>query len=641
MLKWLRKYNKIILVVGGSLLMVAFLLPSTLNRIGREQQNRTVAMIDGRKVSAVTLARAGQEMNIVEESLLGLSMREAFRIDNAAHWEMLAREAEAGGFAGGTGQGEIIAADVAPAIAQNRLRSLPRDQQSPELFEQVRAGALEAIRTRMASVAQKVGPAAADRAFSRFAGIMLMRGAYDRAVRVSEPEALILGHDLLDRAEVDAAVIHASDLAEAVQPPTEEALKAHFESYKAVAPGTGEPGFGYLLPAAVRLEWLTIDRTSLSRLLNPDPIEVNKRWKGARDKYPGEFAAEKEKIENELRAEQIIQTIREADQIVRAEIAQEQKRLPEDGRWKRVPEDWRTSARSLDAIAFAVKDKLAARGVEYTPRVSTQPEFLSAPTLRSVPGVGEALLPIGARKVPLHEMFPEVKEIGGKEARGPQVGVLVGPAIDLSGNYHYFRLLAARPEGPPASLDEVRDQVTRHVRELLAYEQVAARASELLEKAKTSGLLAVTMDYPIATPTPGFVSRKRAFLQPVALDTPALRDAVMALAAKLDPTKPVADAPPEARFAVVPVRGALSVAAIEIKGINVLTKDEFDTSALAIANFAAQQDDRGAVDDPFTWERMKARRSFVEVGRKDSDEAADEPPADAPKNAPAPTRPIP
>lgn len=624
MLKWLRKYNKIILVVGGSLLMIAFLLPTTLNRIGREQANKTVARMDGRKVSAMTIALAQQEINVVENALLDMKLSEAFGIRDAAHWLMLEREATAAGFVGGASHADAIAQDLAPAIAESQMGRLPRDMQTPELREQIRANALEALRARHADLASKLGPRF-DEAMAKFAGVVLLRQAYMNAVRVSEPEARVLGHELIDRADVDIAVIQADVLSSSVAEPSEDALKAHFEAYKAVAPGAGDLGFGYLLPAAVKIEWITIDRSAISRLVTPDPIEVNKRWKNSRDKYPGEFAAEKIKVEDELRAEMVLQAIRDADQVIRAEIATEQKQLPADGRWKKVPENWRASAKSLEAIAAAAKEKLAARSIDYTPRVGSQPEFLSGPTLRSIPGLGEALIPIGARKVAIHQMLPEVREIGGADARGPQVGVLTGPAIDPMGNYHYFRLFGARPEGPPASLDEVRAQVVRHVKDLMAYEQAAARASELLEKARTGGLAAITAEYPSAVPTPGFVTKMRAFVQPPTLDQPELRDAVTALMARLDPTKPVADAPADARFAVVPVKKALCVAAIEIKGLTVLTKEDFESDMSQIASFAQRRTDLPPIDDPFTWERMKERHSWVLVDKSDGDEAADEP----------------
>ena len=58
MFKFLRKYNKIILVVGGVLLMITFLIPEAIQRLGQSagQSGASFASVgDGESVSAVTL----------------------------------------------------------------------------------------------------------------------------------------------------------------------------------------------------------------------------------------------------------------------------------------------------------------------------------------------------------------------------------------------------------------------------------------------------------------------------------------------------------------------------------------------------------------------------------------------------------
>ena len=82
MLKFLRKYNQYILVCGGVLLMVAFLVPGALRQLGQNPDRVVVFTIDGHKVRTlddlytalegatvgqtvtVTVRRDGQEQNI-------------------------------------------------------------------------------------------------------------------------------------------------------------------------------------------------------------------------------------------------------------------------------------------------------------------------------------------------------------------------------------------------------------------------------------------------------------------------------------------------------------------------------------------------------------------------------------------------
>ena len=61
MLKFLRKYNKWIMVFGGSLLMIAFLAPQAIQNLPK-LRDKTVATYDGKPVIANGRNRASKEM---------------------------------------------------------------------------------------------------------------------------------------------------------------------------------------------------------------------------------------------------------------------------------------------------------------------------------------------------------------------------------------------------------------------------------------------------------------------------------------------------------------------------------------------------------------------------------------------------
>src|SRR5690606_24380820 len=65
MLKLIRKFQLVILAVGGSLLMVVFLLEPVLTSFQKSQANRTVARLaDGSKVSLMEFERARVELEL-------------------------------------------------------------------------------------------------------------------------------------------------------------------------------------------------------------------------------------------------------------------------------------------------------------------------------------------------------------------------------------------------------------------------------------------------------------------------------------------------------------------------------------------------------------------------------------------------
>nr|WP_289135503.1 hypothetical protein [uncultured Halomonas sp.] len=67
MLKFIRKFQLVILAVGGSLLMVVFLLEPVLTSFQRSQMNRTVARYgDGSKITSFDLDRARSQLELAK-----------------------------------------------------------------------------------------------------------------------------------------------------------------------------------------------------------------------------------------------------------------------------------------------------------------------------------------------------------------------------------------------------------------------------------------------------------------------------------------------------------------------------------------------------------------------------------------------
>ena len=68
MLKFFQKYQKLILGVGGSLLMVIFLLPAGMSQMmGGSQGDRVVGHIGKVEIASGMLDTAGRELEVIEQ----------------------------------------------------------------------------------------------------------------------------------------------------------------------------------------------------------------------------------------------------------------------------------------------------------------------------------------------------------------------------------------------------------------------------------------------------------------------------------------------------------------------------------------------------------------------------------------------
>ncbi len=649
MQKFLRKYQKYILAVGGSLLMIAFLLPSAITRGGFGGGDRAVARMDGRKVMASELLEAERERHAALApdgfgALLSVFPQIA-RIEKPEHWYMLTELAKRTGFVATAAQVDAFVNMAAQEHMQAGFRQIER---LPQDRIQEAINQLQQIPTQvqqMRSMMSGKAPGLSEKSLAGAASIFQLTEAYLGATRASEQRALRVASRQQDRADVDLVAIRADSLLDKVPEPDEAALLAHFEQYKARARGQGEADFGYLQPASIKIETISLPAAAVAAAVKLDPVEVRKRWQSARDRFPGEFADERAKVESELRSEATQAALREAEQIIRGEAAQDAKRYADDGRWKRIPENWSESARPLQDVANAAAERLAQRlGQRIEPPVSRRDDWASANDLAIMPGIGASRIAVGARLAAFPQIIPDVREIGGREARGFQVGLINGPAADGQGNLYFFRITAARVEGPPSSLDAVRPAVARDLRRLRAFEMLEARRDELAASVREKGFAALAAEFPGAVPVAASVSRERAFVAYQPLDTPALRDAVMAAADALDPTRPVADAPMDRRIVAVSVRPALALAIAQINGLDLLSREKARESMASMLMRARASDVMSeGIEDPFTFERLKERLGWKDVG-KPRDEQADGPGATGaaigPPPAQAPSKPL-
>lgn len=659
MLKFLRKYNKWILVVGGVLLMIAFTAPQLVQRFGSNADTVVVALVDGEKVRNAELRRAARDIQLLDQFAPGL-IRMVFGIENkdSTHWLLLTREARQAGFI----QDGASGADWVPELAQiEAFWRLPPELRSsaaqifanPQFQQMLGVQSPQMIQAAMDQYLAMDGGNTDDsaaHALGRARGVYRMLVAYEQTPRLSGRRALTAATEALDGAYVDYVFLSADLIADGVPEPDEATLAAQYERFKTVRPGEGEYGVGYLDPERIKLEWLKLDTAAIQQAVVPDLVEVSKRWRQNKAAYGEDFDKARPIIESEIRRELAQKAIDDADRIVQAEILKAAKRLQADGRYKKLPEDWAAQRPQLDRIAQAVVD-----GIKQThgltiplPEVNVRDaHWLTRAEVGSLPGLGNAQLRLGGLTTPLEQFLFSVRGLGAEGPIPLQTGLThTSPLTDPTGNRYYVTVLDAVPESAPPP-EEIRSRLITDAKRIAAFEQLKARADEFRQVAIESGLASVARTVsPAAEPTPDAETetaeplpgqpqvQERARVARVGssspqLDAEAARDQILDAAEALDPTVPPEQFDVAAATVVAPVPQQLGVVVARIVALEPLTVEQFRAAQAQIVNLALAREMESTIgldsrDRPFSLKRLTQRHRYQSMFGADDYQTPDE-----------------
>jgi hypothetical protein len=676
MLKLLRKYNKWILVIGGTLLMMAFLVPQAISQFGSNPGSVVIARIDGKPVRAGDENHAQLELHALKALSNGLILELLGLQDKDTTWWMLLKsEAREGGFIAEASDGPAWIPDLARTFAEIAMDQVDRfglgwrNPQNASLFAQIyQQGTPQELYSKtlanweshmqqgreVAAAESRLTVKDVDLALAEARGIVRMRAAYYGAARMSDRLSATIARRRLDSAYTDLLAIPAQKFADTIPAPDDAALQAHVDRFKTVRPGEGEFGIGYLLPARLKLEWMTLDARAILDAIPADPVEVNKRFLQNRETYRGEFAAERARVEADYKNEKLNQVLTEAHRVIQAQVLQATRRLESDGRYRKVPADWESQRPRFERIAKEVVDQVQ-RGTGVTiplPSVTVRDRWTTGPDLASLPGIAGATFQSGNSQFPLARVLMSVRELLAPGADSPvplQVGVpltetyFTGPG----GSRTYVTVLGARGESEPESIEEVRESATEDYKNLKAYESLVARMPEWKSLA-VSGSLEAVRDAVFPPPPeppgggpmppderPGIslharVTRERVFQGEgdarsfQLADTEAVRTAIMTAADTLDPLADPATLPVERATVASGSPQRLAVVIGRITGLAPLTREEIRMAGMGlVANL--QRDElaealRGG-SNPFSLERLKQRHGYTEeAGRRRSSE---------------------
>lgn len=644
MLKFLRKYNKWLLVVGGSLLLIAWLVPSAIREFGQNPERRVVMTVNGRSVRAKEYQHWQTEYESLRKLFLGFGVP-----GSAEQYLLLTELAQLGGYVGGAAEGRASI----PELAQHRARIIQLEQlrqqyptlpsnfllqfaNQPQFVAQVDAAAKDQIKLMELGLNRVAATGLTDTelelALARMRGIKRLEETFQRTARISAPRALLQAKKDLDKTTVDYVFVSADRNVPEVVEPDDKTLQEHLDRFKDTKPGEGEFGIGYLLPARAKLQYLTLDRNKIAAKIQPDIKELKRIF---RDEYtptkPGQtFEEAKPSLERQFKNKMVEKILGFADQIIKTEIEAGTRQLPEDPATglRRLPENWATtrpdfnriSLRVVEWVAQKTKPDASRAGITIDPPEvkSEDTQYLTAKDLAALPGVGTSTRLRGSARESFADYVLSVRELNPKSTLTLQTGLpFEEPTRDGQGNVYYTFVLDTRPESVPSSVAEARPLLVKDWKRLQAYKSLSERDVEALKlKAIAEGVAALdekkTPEPGKPVPASGFKSNvnvTRASLSPTSpdADLPVFRDAVFAAASKLDPTKDVGATDAVERTFVVLLPQRLGLAIGVVKSLAPLTYESFRQQEYNIARRIQNDEITETKSNPFSVDRLKKR----------------------------------
>lgn len=646
MLKWLRKYNTWILVVGGVLLMVAFLLPQTIQELGRRKLSGPVFKYSGGSITGEEYGQASREFSVVAPLLRSSSpMQVRLAAENTDHWIMLTREAEDAGLVGGPRDGQDLYNQLIDSVADFGVRFMRLEPEKAK--EQARLRYDEMVRQLSADA--KLTQDQVFQGLAKLKGTFRLQALHDRTPRYSDRRLILGAKELAGSASVEYFLIPAEREMGSVPAPTDAEIQAHFDKYKNAEPGSGEFGIGYQLPDRVKLQWMTVNRELIKKAILPDAVEIEKRFLKL---YPSgkppagiDEAAERTKIQTAVVNEQADRVMKTIDQTVRAEFDKAKRKLEPDGDYLRLPTDWAAQRPSFEKLADLIVTRVQEQHSIKIARPTlnnADDRWLNSKDFAGLPGIGSASLQVGNRSEPFTRLPMLVKELDGSKSLFLQAGVPSSDAVqDTAGSRYYFMISEARKRSGPDTLAEVHDQVVRDIRRLGGYQRLLTKLEAMRDKASTSGgLEALAQPEPNAegdaartlTISKATVESSRFSPPDQNVDSDALRKDILQVASALDPTVDIKTIPESQRVLLRPVPKSLGVFAGRISGISPVTVERLRGMSSNISfQLQRQELPRDPETNPFTLAAMEkrlnveyldGRKSKTETSNKDKPVAA-------------------
>ncbi len=660
MRRFCRKYLKVLLAVGGTFLLIIFLIPTAVTNLGdfAARRGRTMATFtslagESETMSAGDFESAQRDLVILTDGLQAgpgesLPLRIALgdtEVEQPAHWLLLVREAEALGLMGGVEDAEVFA---------TRLGEFVGGEQGPAPADFV----IEVMAQN-----SHTSPRDVEETLMRLQGVSRLVNLASPGFKVSPPRLAAVANDVLQGMDALVAVISppSPDEEEIVEPDAEgvegteettdeptaisdEELLAQFEKYADVARGEGERGFGYRLPDRVRLEWIEISAESMREAIEQtnmvSGLELRKYWLRRKDQFPAPGSAPGaeaafEQVQNQVRAallnELTTEYLGHVERFVEAELTRSTRDLPRDGIYLELPADWADQRVKLHIAAERLQQYIRDQwNIPLALPVYQRPEeWHSTDNVFTIPGLGRATTSEYSENRPqtLRDLLPLLKEFGGSEVIPLQTGVAFGPLRSADGSLHFVRVLESEESHPPATVDEVRDDVLADLERLRGYEELIADLDAIKRLAVEEGMSALSDEYDtFAMPVRGITivpegsmfemyGRGTTMLPLLGKSEEALERIIehgkSLIQSMLDQGRTIEDLTAEDLTFVLPLDERLSVLVVQFNGRRPVAREDVGMNLMPLQDLIRREEmpeeSRGEL---FSWESMRERYKF-------------------------------
>lgn len=632
-----RKYNKIILAVGGSLLMVIFLIPQAASQFVGAAADRTVGRIGEREIKLTDLRNANAEMQLLVSLNPNVSNTIPQGNEASLRWLLMIEEARQQGLFGSSAQSQQLLSGW--DVSAERLATLKSEFRADDAF------IYQALRhwQMVMQLQRMLAP-------HRPSEQALRHLAADTRIHPALPASTV---------SVEVVPLHADLMIDQVDEPTEAELLDRFQLHRDKLPGQSEPfGFGYAHPNRVKLEYITVPLERVEQSITIDEVEANRYYLENTDQFipevegalpdvdvpPLPYRDVRDKIIEQLTDEKTSEKMQRIVKTILAKLDETTRTYERDGESAFVKVG---QLPDLEPIAEQIQQQY-----DVLPDINRiENRWIPVTEIGEIEGFGNAFLVIGSgndrRGVPVAQYVNLVRELT-PEDRNPlpalrlQVGLPSQAVGDMQGNRYIFRVLDTSPAQPAADLSEVREQVAQDVKKVKAYAMLKRKADDYLQSALEKGLedfAATISEETQVRPIVDFSRREmnpQVATEPVVPNLPVVGrseqfvDGVFNLVESIGEAS-LDDVPDDQRTAALPVDRNLSVYITRVTEYLPVTSEEFAMYRPYYASYLAQDNMfyvRRQGVNPLSLEALATRVGYTDADTDAQEDQPDDAPAD-------------
>ena len=654
MMKFLRKYNKVLFGVFSVLLMITFLVPTAIQEFSKSSasSNAVWATVgNGEKITLTEQQKLTRQLKMLEVLQIPLATDLGIK-GNPAQWYLLVREAKQAGLVGGASDGKNLMQKISGG--EPKPGEIMSQQSMYLLSELCRAGGCQ--------------PPMVYETLAELSGVVRMVNLAQSAPRMSEARLKSSAQNVLIGLSADVVVLSADMPLPTNDPqPTPEQVEKLVKDNADMEPGKGPHGIGYRQPEMLQLEWFVIPSQQVRDQLANDPRLSNVDLRKAFLRNPTSFGAKigevdpnfdsfKEQVRSQVLNQLTSDRLNEIVKFIADQAQLFTRTMPKDGIYAKLPSDWQ----SLPGLPALATDLAKQFGVS-TPQVETVgPTPVS--DLASIIGLGAATSDrFGTRPTPFGQVISMTKELNPSEIRGVvQVGV-VGPPLrapdpsqskndpnqsiasgsPLTSDIYVFRVLQAMPAHAALNAQEVGNKAIQDEQKLLRFALLESNLPAIQAAAKEQGLEALAQQYNTKV---NFVPQIRGadmkFVQygmkmPTAISGLGEDAAVVSELVKQTlaiPQGEFANAPDATRTFVIASPDKLALVAVHVREVLPMYAEDFNglSSNQRFRGVISDDNDKIKMADEFSFAVMSERNKFKQTKEltESTDANAPTPPLD-------------